>query len=163
MISPAFETQYDVQPGPASRPFTDETITTEPRRATRWGSAARVTRKGPVRFVRRVASHPSSVSSASGALSPTPALLTTTSTPPNAATAASTAAAAPSGVPTSPAETTAGVGSERATSSSGARLLPARQTPKPSPASVSATARPMPVPAPVTTAARLTGSRARGA
>src|SRR5438874_10178431 len=44
MISPALETQYEVQPGPARIPFTEATLTTVPRRSIRCGSASCVTR-----------------------------------------------------------------------------------------------------------------------
>src|SRR2546421_5000778 len=88
MISPAFETQYDVHPGPARIPFTDATLTTAPRRSIRCGNASFVVRNAPVRLIRSVFSHCSSDSSSSGPLSPTPALLTSASMPPKRSTVA---------------------------------------------------------------------------
>src|SRR2546421_15501 len=88
MIRPAFETQYDVQPGPASTPLTDATFTTEPPRSIRCGSASCVVRNAPVRLIPSVSSQRSSDSSRSGPLSPTPALFTSASMPPKCPTAA---------------------------------------------------------------------------
>ena len=69
---PAFDAQYDAQPGPATQAFVDATVTTAPRRASRCGSAARATRNAPVRLMRSTASHASGESSPTGAEAPTP-------------------------------------------------------------------------------------------
>src|SRR5205823_7059904 len=101
MLRPAFDAQYEAQPGPACQAFVDETLTIAPRRSTRCGSAARASRNGPVKLILTVASQPAGVSSPTAALSPTPWLHTRTSRPPNAETTDATAVPAPSGTLTS--------------------------------------------------------------
>ena len=101
MITPAFDTSYDAQPGPAWQPLVELTLTIDPREAMRWGIAARASRNGPVRLMRSVESHPSGVSSPTGALAPTPWLQIRVSTRPKASSVAVTADSAPSGLPTS--------------------------------------------------------------
>ena len=61
MFRPALEVQYADESGPARRPASDDTATTEPPRCSRWGRAARAVRKAPVRLVRSTASQLSGV------------------------------------------------------------------------------------------------------
>ncbi len=107
MISAAFDVQYDAHPGPAEMPLVDATFTMFPRRSIRCGSAARLTRNGPVTLIVIVRSQSRSVSSPAGTDSATPWLHTSTSRPPNASTVPCTACAAPSSVATSAATATA--------------------------------------------------------
>ena len=70
MISPALEVQYDAHPGPASQPLVELTVTTDPRRSSKCGIAARAIKKAPVRLICSVRSHACSVSSPAGSESP---------------------------------------------------------------------------------------------
>src|SRR5438552_16767387 len=101
MITPAFETSYDAQPGPAWHPLVELTLTIDPRDTIRCGSAARASRNGPVRLMRSVESHPSGVSSPTAALAPTPWLQIKASRRPKASRATAIALSEPSGVLTS--------------------------------------------------------------
>src|SRR5262245_46846545 len=136
-------------------PANEETMNTWPPCFARWGSAARVRRKTAVRLVLKMRSHSTSVVSATGAIPPTPALLTRMRSPPPLPTAAATAASQASASCRSAAKACArppACSISRTSESSSVTVRDTAVTWAPAPASARAMARPMPRPAPVTSA-----------